>query len=273
MDKNLTTRSPGTSAPTARRQLSIYTNTDRYPDGAHCPSCAQKMQTIVVESRSVGPIDIDVCVQCFVIWFDNAESAQLAPNAVVELFKIVNASSDKPRLPLAQALPCPRCHMKLHLTHDIAKAGRFSYYRCPSHGRLTPFYQFLKEKQFIRQLSPMEIKQLRVDVKQIKCSGCGGAINLETDTACSYCGAAIAILDADAVTKAMGVWAAAAEERRHSSPAEISEATLRIAAAHDKLSMLHSQSLSQALLNNVANADLVSVCIGTLGGLFALLDD
>ena len=253
--------------------MSIYTESDRYHDGARCPSCAQTMQTIAVDSRSVGRIDIDVCVQCLVIWFDNAESAQLAPNAVVELFKIVNSCSDKPRLPLANVLPCPRCKVRLNLTHDICKAGRISYYRCPAHGRLTPFFHFLREKQFIRQLTPMEISQLRVEVKQIKCSGCGGAINLEKDTACSYCGAAIAVLDADAVSKAMEVWAAAAERRRNSSPAEISEATLRLAAAHAKLAEKESRSLPDALFGNAANADLVSTCIATLGGLFALLDD
>jgi hypothetical protein len=253
--------------------LSIYTEPVRYQGGAHCPSCAEKMQTLSVDSRMVGKIDIDVCVQCFVIWFDNAESAQLAPNAVVELFKIANAGSDKPRLPLASALPCPRCREKLNLTHDICKAGRISYYRCPTHGRLTPFYQFLKEKQFIRQLSSMEIGQLRVEVKQIKCSGCGGSIDLEKDTACSYCGAAIAVLDADAVTKAMEVWASAAERRRNSSPAEISEATLRLAAAHEKMAEQRNRSLPHALFGTAANADLVGTCIATLGGLFALLDD
>lgn len=231
------------------------------------------MQTIAVESRSVGQIDIDVCVQCFVIWFDHAESTQLAPSAVVELFKIVNTGSDKPRLPLAHALPCPRCKVKLKLTHDICKAGPISYYRCQAHGRLTPFYHFLREKQFIRQLTPREIGQLRVDVKQIKCSGCGGAIDLEKDTACSYCGAAIAVLDADAVSKAMEVWAAAAERRRNSSPEEMSEATLRLAAAHSRLSETQSRSLPDALFGNAANVDLVSTCIAALGGLFALLDD
>ncbi|PWF44703.1 hypothetical protein C7C56_019090 [Massilia glaciei] len=129
------------------------------------------MQTIAVDSRLAGPIDIDVCVQCCVIWFDQSESAQLAPSAVVELFKIVNASTEKPRLPLSSALPCPRCKVQLKFTHDIFKAGRISYHRCQTHGRLTPFYQFLKEKQFIRQLTPMQISQLRADVRQIKCSG------------------------------------------------------------------------------------------------------
>jgi Zn ribbon nucleic-acid-binding protein len=253
--------------------MSIYTRSDRYHDGANCPSCAQKMQTIAVDSRSVGPIDIDVCVQCFVIWFDNAESAQLAPNAVVELFKIVNACSDKPRLPLGSVLPCPRCRGRLNLTHDICKAGRISYYRCQEHGRLTPFFHFLREKQFIRQLTPLEIGKLRAEVKQIKCSGCGGAINLEKDTACSYCGAAIAVLDADAVSKAMQLWATAAERRRNSGPVEISEATLRLAAAHSKLSEGGSRSVPDALFGNAANADLISTCIATLGGLFALLDD
>jgi hypothetical protein len=253
--------------------MSIYTESDRYPHGAHCPSCAQKMQTVAVDSRSVGKIDIEVCVQCFVIWFDKAESAQLAPSAVVDLFKIVNACSDKPRLPQASVLPCPRCKTRLTLTQDVCKAGRITYYRCQEHGRLTPFYQFLKEKHFIRLLTPVEIGKLRVDVKQIKCSGCGGAIDLEKDTACAYCGAAIAVLDADAVTKAMTVWAAAAEHRRHSSPEEIAEATLRLAAAHSKLSAKSSRSLPDTLFDNAANVDLVSICIATLGGLFSLLDD
>ena len=231
------------------------------------------MHTIAVDSRNTGQIDIDVCTQCSVIWFDHAESTQLAPSAVVELFKIVNAGSDKPRLPLASVLPCPRCKVRLKLTHDICKAGRITYHRCQTHGRLTPFYQFLTEKQFIRHLTPVEIGQLRVDVKHITCSGCGGAIHLEHDTACSYCGAAIAVLDADAVTKAMQVWSAAAERRRNSSPAEISEATLRLAAAHSKLAAQQSHSLPNGLLGNCSNPDLLSACIATLGGLFALLDD
>lgn len=252
--------------------MSIDTESRADHGGAHCPNCAEKMQTMSVDSSLRGQLDIDVCVPCFVIWLDHAESAQLAPSAVVELFKIVNSSSDKPRLPLAKTLPCPRCRSTLTLTHDICKAGRISYYRCPSHGRLTPFYQFLKEKHFIRQLTQREIGQLRVDVKQIKCSGCGGAINLEQDAACSYCGSAIAVLDADAVTKAMEIWAAAAEHRFHSTPAEISEAALRIAAAHSKLANKHERSLPDALFGNVANADLVSACIATLGGLFALFE-
>lgn len=231
------------------------------------------MRTISVDKRSGGRVEIDVCVPCSVIWFDQAESAQLAPSAVVELFKVVNATSDTARLPLSRVLPCPRCKMRLELTHDICKSGRISYYRCQTHGRLTPFYQFLREKQFIRQLTPIEIGQLRADVKQIKCSGCGGSINLDRDTACSYCGAAIAILDADAVTKAMEVWAAASERRRNSSPEEIAEATLRLASAHSKLADRQSQSLPHILLGNTANSDLLTTCIATLGGLFALLDD
>ncbi len=253
--------------------MSIYTEPSRFSNGAHCPSCAQKMHTLAVETRSVGTIDIDVCVPCMVIWFDNAESAQLAPSAVVDLFKIVNACAGKPRLALATSLPCPRCHTRLGLTHDICKAGRISYHRCPAHGRLTPFFHFLKEKQFIRQLNPLEIKQLGVSVKQISCSGCGGAINLEKDTACSFCGAPIAVLDADAVKEAMAVWAAAEAERRNSTSAELAEVELRIATAHAMLADKRGQSLPDSLLVNAANADLVSACIGTLGGLFALLGD
>ncbi len=253
--------------------MSIYTAQDRFQDSARCPSCADQMQLISVDSKSIGQIDVDVCVQCSVMWLDNAESAQLAPTSVVELFKIVNTGSDKPRLPLSKVLPCPRCKTTLTLTHDYCKAGKISYYRCPTHGRLTPFYQFLKEKHFIRQLTPLEMKQLRVEVKQIKCSGCGGSINLEKDTACSYCGAAVSVLDADAVAKAMEIWAAAAERRRSSSPEEVSEASVQLAAAHAILAENRSRSLPHAVFGNASNADLVKTCITTLSGLFALLKD
>ena len=50
-------------------------------------------------------------------------------------------------------LPCPRCETVLTLTQDLQHTTRFSYYRCRyGHGRLTPFFQFLREKNFIRPL-------------------------------------------------------------------------------------------------------------------------
>jgi hypothetical protein len=125
---------------------------------------------------------------------------------VIELFRDIHARQDEPRRALPEWFGCPRCHAPLVLAHDLAKAGRFSYWRCPDeHGRLTPFFQFLREKQFVRSLTPAELGRVRAELKTVRCSGCGAPIDLQRDTACGFCKAPLAILDADAVRKALGV--------------------------------------------------------------------
>ena len=239
-----------------------------------CPSCSQPMQTLEVDRYDSAKLKIDLCLQCFVIWFDRAESTQLAPGAVVELFKVINAHTDKQRLPLSGALACPRCTADLDLTHDICKSGRISYYRCTQqHGRLTPFFQFLREKQFIRTLSPAEIDHLRVEIKQIKCSSCGGSVDLEQATCCPYCGSPIAVLDADAVQKAMEIWSQAEDKRRNRSPEAISEAMATVAAAHTLIRETGTTaSFGRSSANIETGADLVQLCIGALAGIFATIE-
>jgi hypothetical protein len=64
----------------------------------------------------------------------------------------------------------------------------------------------------VRVLAPAEMARVRAEVKQLRCSGCGAMIDLARDNACSYCGAPIAILDANAVETALRDWAAQAEQ-------------------------------------------------------------
>ena len=47
-------------------------------------------------------------------------------------------------------------------------------------------------------------------MKQIACSQCGAPIDLEKDNACQHCGAAVALIDPDGVTKALRELAAGA---------------------------------------------------------------
>jgi glutaredoxin len=94
---------------------------------------------------------------------------------------------------------CPTCRGRLLFTLDLERTNRISYYRCPeSHGRLTTFFQFLREKNFVRSLTAPEVAQLRIKVAQVRCSSCGATVDL-VNGSCPYCHAAISILDADAV--------------------------------------------------------------------------
>ena len=106
------------------------------------------------------------------------------------------------------------------MTHDLSKAGPFSYYRCPGgEGRYTPFFQFLREKQFVRTLTPVELQRVRAQVRQIRCSECGAPIDLEHDSQCRYCHAPVSFLDPDAVQNALKMWSDV-DGRRNAVPAQ-----------------------------------------------------
>lgn len=152
-----------------------------------------------------GPgIEIDVCFACHVLWFDKRESIHLTPKGTLELFQALHEHRDDPRHALGAGLDCPRCGGSLALRKDIGKGGRFSYYACTSgHGRLTPFSEFLKEKQFVRQLNPLEQERLKAEVKTVQCSGCGAPVNVNEGFACGHCGSPLSVLDTEAVEKTL----------------------------------------------------------------------
>ena len=185
------------------------------------------MESVALASHSGTAVDVDVCGPCHVIWFDHMESTSLAPGSVIELFKRIHAARNSGRGLLKVVVACPHCHSSLKSTTDLAKGGRFSYSRCANgHGRLISFSQFLREKNFVRSLQPHEISALSVKVKQIRCSSCGGPINLEDDKACTHCGAAISVLDEAAVEKALLSLQAREVQRTKIDPSRMNEALL-----------------------------------------------
>jgi hypothetical protein len=77
---------------------------------------------------------------------------------------------------------------------------RFQYWRCPAeHGHFITYFEFLREKNFIRPLSPAEIARLRANVRTITCSSCGAPVDLNVGAACPYCRAPLSMLDATQV--------------------------------------------------------------------------
>jgi Zn-finger nucleic acid-binding protein len=157
-----------------------------------------------LERKPLGTVELDLCFNCHAIWFDQYESAQLTPGSVLGLFRTIHEHRDAPRRTVADDLRCPACRVRLQLTNDIQRTNRITYYRCPDgHGRFTTFFQFLREKNFIRSLTGAEINRLKASVAQVRCSGCGGPVDLARDSQCSYCRSPISILDAEAVKKTL----------------------------------------------------------------------
>jgi Zn-finger nucleic acid-binding protein len=161
-----------------------------------CPGCGSAMSTLALEDRIGGSVEIDVCSPCHVFWFDRYENIRLGASATLKLFEVM-ADQDAASRSLAQPLKCPRCASHLALEHDMAQRGTaFEYWACPhEHGHLITFLQFLKEKNFVRPLTPQQIAELRQNVQMLNCSNCGGPIDLAKESVCPHCGSPLTMLD------------------------------------------------------------------------------
>jgi DNA-directed RNA polymerase subunit RPC12/RpoP len=159
-----------------------------------------EMQTF--EGNYGKPVTLDVCSPCGAIWFDGFENLQLTPGSILKLFKLIHEKHALHSKTPDRSLQCPRCQRKLVHTQDLQRTTRFSYELCPqNHGRLSTFFQFLREKQFIRDLTAKEIEELKQRIHMLHCSNCGASINLNTDAHCPYCRSAISMLDPQQMEK------------------------------------------------------------------------
>lgn len=237
------------------------------------------MQPQQFERHDDGTVRVDLCFACAGIWFDHLASVQLAPVAVITLFKEIYTHKDDARQPRTAQLQCPRCENALVQSFDLGKAGRFSYLRCPKgDGRFTPFFQFLREKQFVRSLNLVELQRVRTQVRQITCSECGAPIDLEHSSECKYCHAPVSFLDPDAVEKAVKLWSAA-EDRRHlgPTPEALGDALMRLQLNSPGKSAQPSGGLTDRILMAGVETpgsgprlglDLVATGIHAIGHLF-----
>lgn len=154
------------------------------------------MASRTLEARLGRSVAIDLCPPCQLLWFDQGESLQLAPSSTLELFRVIGEQGAAGPRPQPAETACPRCGARLALAHDRQRNTRFQYWRCPAgHGRLTSFFDFLREKDFVRPLSREQIERLRSSVDSVSCSNCGAPVDLARGSACSHCGSPLSMLD------------------------------------------------------------------------------
>ncbi len=163
-----------------------------------CASCESAMTVRVFDGQLGSAVTVDYCGACQVFWFDRYESLQITPGATLALFKIIgDASAEGPPRP-PRGGTCPRCEATLVHTHDLQRATPFEYFRCPrGHGRLISFYHFLREKHYIRPLSPAQIAEIGKRIGSIHCPNCGAPVRLDAEAACSHCGSPLSGLDVE----------------------------------------------------------------------------
>ncbi len=154
------------------------------------------MESMTVENQAGGNLALDACLNCRAFWFDKYEDLQLSPGATLHLFGVIGNAPSARQASIADVLRCPRCQARLLPTHDMQRNTRFRYWRCDrGHGRFITFFDFLREKDFIRPLSAQQIAELRASVQTVNCSNCGAPIDVGRSSTCPHCGAPISMLD------------------------------------------------------------------------------
>ena len=178
---------PGSTQPSPQR-VTLY-------GSVTCPNCHKEMRTLTLMGNYQREVIVDLCQPCQAFWFDGLESVLLAPASVLELFKVVGEVAGM-RAPRYENARCPYCDLPLVKTFDQQRNTKFEYHRCPSeHGRLTSFFNFLREKDFIRPLSTAQLEELRRNLRAINCSNCGAPVDLTKRSACLHCGSPLSMLD------------------------------------------------------------------------------
>jgi hypothetical protein len=174
------------------------------------------MTALTFEGQLGADVDLDLCWACQAIWFDHLEDVRLSRTGTLNLFRAMGERTQMSPSAVREPLKCPRCGSHLRLTHDRQRNTPFRYWRCPhDEGRLITFVDFLREKDFVRPVSPQQLAELRQTIRTINCSNCGAPIDLVHDTVCQHCGSPISILDVKQIQQladpggAAGVTAAA----------------------------------------------------------------
>jgi hypothetical protein len=153
------------------------------------------MTAMTLDGHQGRPVAIDLCSECQAFWFDKFESLQLAPASTLRLLKMIGERGSPGPTQFADPR-CPRCSAGLRLVQDMQRNTRFSYYRCASdHGRFIRFFEFLREKDFIRPLTRQQLEELRLEVQVVNCSNCGAPIDLAAGSACAHCKSPVSMLD------------------------------------------------------------------------------
>jgi hypothetical protein len=154
------------------------------------------MTAMTLDARLGRSVAVDLCYPCQAFWFDAYESLQLLPASVLQLFRAIGVQANAAPARWPDSTACPRCRVLLVLTHDQQRLTKFEYRRCQDgHGRLISFFNFLREKDFIRPLSVAQIEALRQNVHTVNCSNCGAPVDVTQGAACSHCGSPLSMLD------------------------------------------------------------------------------
>jgi hypothetical protein len=226
----------------------------------NCPNCDAEMFTMTLEGHQGKSVVIERCTPCQTFWFDKFESLQLSPASTLRLLQEIGEQKPSGPVSLKKQMRCPRCDGMLRPVQDMQRNTRFDYFRCSDHGRFIRFIEFLREKDFIRPLTPLQITELRKHVQSVNCSNCGAPVNLATGAACSHCSSPLSILDMEQPHRLIRQLKEAAAPR----PVDPTLPLELLRAKRDMDHLFGEVQSDPVWWSDVSSSDLVQACLGSV---------
>ena len=216
---------------------------------------------MTLEGHQGKSVSIDRCSPCQAFWFDKFESLQLSPASTLGLLQLIGEEKPAAPAPLGKEMRCPRCEIPLRPTQDMQRNTRFNYFRCNNgHGRFIRSFEFLREKDFIRELSLQQIAELRKHVRSVNCSNCGAPVDLEAGAACGHCGSPLSMLDMEQPQRLM----AQLKEAAAPKPVDPALPLEFLKAKRDVNRIFGEVQTDPVWWMDVSSSDLVQACLGSV---------
>ena len=186
------------------------------------------MQRLVLPGHYGRSVDLDLCADCDLVWFDLTETAEVGGPALLELIGHMASAHALPHQPLRADASCPRCDGRLKIVHNQSRWGQSSQLQClQRHGAYQSFAQFLQEKGLLRPMSRVDRAKLLRDRGRIECVNCGAEIDAP-DEQCRFCGSVPSLLDVARLAHALDPDEMLGAQDVHRTPAR--QAALQCAA-------------------------------------------
>ncbi len=168
-----------------------------------CGNCGQAMARQRLDGHYQRPVDLDLCEDCHLVWFDLTESARLSGPGLLALIERMAAAQRLAHVPLRPDAACARCHGRLKTVHNLTRWGESLQLEClQQHGAYQSFAQFMQEKGLLRPMSHLDRARLLEREGRVDCVNCGASIGAR-DERCPYCQSVPSLLDVARLARAL----------------------------------------------------------------------
>ena len=177
------------------------------------------MQRLQLPGHYASRVEIDLCANCDLVWFDFTETAQVTGPSLLDLIGVMAQSQTLPHEVLRADAACPRCSGKVKIVHNQSRWGRSTQLQCERrHGAYQSFAQFLTEKGLLRPMSRIDRARLVRDRGHIDCVNCGARIDTADET-CRFCASVPSLLDVARLARALDPHEMLEPHAAHATPA------------------------------------------------------